>query len=150
MNTALLLGLAVGVSAPALKDPPKKDPAIVGEWVPESLSTGGKKAQHTITPAGLTYVFTGDGKWVTQRDGGVATFAPTREYKVDPKTDPPSIDVSGGLATAKSMAGIYMLEGDTLTICFAGPGAEERPKTFEPADGSRNIVMVLKRVKKKD
>jgi uncharacterized protein (TIGR03067 family) len=150
MNTALLLGLAVGVSAPALKDPPKKDAAIVGEWVPESVAIGRKKAQHTVTPAGLTYLFTGDGKWVTQREDDLAKFAPPRDYKLDPKTNPPSIDVTGGPAAAKPLVGIYMVEGDTLTICFAGPGDEERPKSFEPPEGSRFMKMVLKRAKKKE
>ena len=51
---------------------------------------------------------------------------------------------------AKPLLGIYKLEGETLTICFAGPGDEERPKSFNPADGSRFMKMVLKRVKKKD
>jgi uncharacterized protein (TIGR03067 family) len=147
MNVALILGVAVGVSAPGLKEPPKKDPGIVGEWVRESASMGGT----TIKLPDLQYEFTAHGLWITRRDG-VAVKSYPDVYEWDSKADPPTIDkwplvrLDDNRAPSP-MLGIYQLEGDTLTICLGG---NVRPKTFESPDGSRNLLLVLKRVKRKD
>ena len=154
MNVVLILGVAVGLSAPNLKDSTKKDTAIVGEWVPESMTMGGK--MNLKPPAGMRYEFTADGQWISRREGAAAKGVP-RDYKLDPKANPPTIDVAPiatapagvAVAAAQPMLGIYKLEGDTLTICF-GVNGEERPKTFESPEGSRVMMMVLKRVKKKE
>ena len=148
MNAALL-GLAVIVSAPGLKDRPKKDTGIVGEWVLESSMLGGKAAK---IASGLRYEFTADGQWIIRREGAEVKALP-RTFKVDVKTNPATIDVTyqkpdGGPADQPGMLGIYKIEGDTLTICYA-PGSAERPTTFEPAGGARVAVLVLKRAKKK-
>jgi len=146
MNAALLIGLTLGISAPAPKDPPKKDVNIVGEWVVESQMSGWAPIK---SPAGLTFEFTSDGKWVIHRDRAGAKTAPPRNYTVNSNTDPPTFDIVSQSGSPLAL-GIYKVEGDTLTICFASPAEEERPKTFESADGSRNMLIVLKRVKKKE
>lgn len=144
MNVALLLGVAVGVAAPGLKDPPKKGGSIVGEWEPVSLSMGGKTL--STVPAGMRYEFTADGKWITRREGSDSK-SPALEFKFDPKPSPATIDVTSTTA-ARNLTGIYKLEGDTLTICWTRDS--ERPKEFESPDGSRAMLMVLKRAKKKE
>jgi uncharacterized protein (TIGR03067 family) len=143
MNAALLLGLAVGVSAPALKDPPPKTESIVGEWVIESVTLGGKAA---TSAAGIRYEYTADGQQITRGERGRKTNY--HSYKVDPKADPPTIDMSSP-ASGPELRGIYKVEGDSLVFCF-GFDADSRPTRFESPDGSRLILMVLKRVKKKD
>jgi uncharacterized protein (TIGR03067 family) len=45
-----------------------------------------------------------------------------------------------------SEVGIYKLDGDVLTMCFAAPG-EPRPVAFTTNEQSKNWVIVLKRVK---
>jgi uncharacterized protein (TIGR03067 family) len=148
MNT-LLLGLSVVLGAPALKEDPKKDSGIVGVWTLESSSIAGKAAKLAVT---LRYEFTADGQWLIHRDGAAAKPVP-RKYKVDPKARPATFDVTypqiGGAAAAvaRDLLGIYKIEGDTLTICYT-VGGGDRPTSFEPEEGARTAVLVLKRVKK--
>lgn len=147
---AIFLGTAILIGAPALKEAPKKENGIVGEWIPESMTMAGKAAK--APTSALRYEFTADGKWIIRREGKDGPGTP-REFKVDTKADPNTIDVGspakGGVAGAAgglSMLGIYKVEGDTLTICFA-PGGE-RPTSFVPDENARHMVMVLKRAKK--
>lgn len=146
---AMLLVLAMALSAPALKEKANSGD-IVGEWTLESSSLGGK-AVPVAMPDNLTYQFTADGKWIIKSADGKAS-ASARDFTLNPKADPPTIDVpvpKAGVLATRTMLGIWKVDGDTLTICFtAGDG--ERPKNFAPADGARTIVMVLKRVKPKE
>lgn len=151
MNTTLL-GLALVVAAPNLKEPPKKNPEIVGQWTVESMNLGGK--QNARAPAEMIYEFTADGQWLINR-GGVVVKSVPREVKYDPKANPPTIDVvypeaaAGKGGTPRNMLGIYKVEGDMLTICFGASGGD-RPTKFESEDGSRVMLMTLKRANKKD
>jgi len=145
---AIFFGAAILIGAPALKETPKKETGIVGEWIPESIGIAGKlgKAPSSI----LRYEFTSDGKWIIRRDG-VEAKSPARDYKVDAKASPATIDVGSvtpaAAAPARPMLGIYKIEEDTLTICFAAGGGD-RPTSFDPNDGARTMVMILKRAKK--
>jgi uncharacterized protein (TIGR03067 family) len=98
----------------------------------------------------MRYEFTADGQWFIRRDGA-AVKSVAREYKVDPKAKPATIDmatpVPANAAPFHPMLGIYKIEGDTLTLCYS-TGGGERPKSFEPEAGARVVVMVLKRAKK--
>jgi uncharacterized protein (TIGR03067 family) len=133
MYSSLLIGLSLTVGAPASKEAPKADPAkFAGEWVIEKYVNGGKVDDKR---AGTEVKITADeitpGK------------EPPARYTLDPKADPPRIDLT---ADNKTIPGIYKLEGDTLTICFP-KGKGERPAKFESPDGSRIILMILKRAK---
>jgi len=141
MNLTLLLGVAVGVSAPTIKDPPKKDSTIVGEWFIESITTDGKL---TRSLPGARYEFTTDGQLIDRRDE--ATSTPVFQYKVDPKADPPTLEL-GKQADDLFALSIYKVEGDTMLWCCS-LDAKKRPKAFDAAAGSGQILTVLKRVKK--
>jgi len=65
MNPTLILGVVVGVSAPTLKDPPKKESTIVGEWLIESTTMEGKPEQ---SHPSIRYEFTKDGQIIVRRD----------------------------------------------------------------------------------
>jgi|SRR5262245_33755765 len=145
MNATLLLGLSLALGAPALKDPPKKEPAIVGEWVMISTGTAGNVRPY---PGGeLIYEFTADGKWLIRRTGKELA-APNRGYKADTKVNPPSVDLITDTTRSDQTRreGIYKVEGDTLTMYLAGV-KQPRPASFEAAAEAPNIIYVLKRKK---
>jgi uncharacterized protein (TIGR03067 family) len=144
MSPSLLIGLAVVVAAPAPKEAPKKEATIVGEWIGEKAVSGGKELP--VPPGGISMGFNADGT-LTLHEGGKGNVK-TGSYKIDPKKDPPEIDLSPPADKKDdTILGIYKLEGDTLTLCFqkGGPG---RPTKFESPEGDRSVVITMKRVKK--
>jgi len=148
MNLVLILGVAVGVSAPTLKDPPKDLPAIVGAWVLESVTMQGKDS--ALMTKGARIDITADGRWINDSDRPDPKDGPTA-YVLDPKADPQAIDVgaSRGISSLFPLRGIYKCKGDTLTICFSVL-SNERPKSFDSLDDNSLVLhLVLKRVSKK-
>jgi uncharacterized protein (TIGR03067 family) len=142
MQSSLMIGLALAVSAPIPKDPPKKDPpSLVGEWLADSAVIAGKVE---APPPSLTLTFTKDGKCLVKEDDEDREMT----FTFDPKKEPAEIDISdprAGMGT-KAEKGIYKIEGDTLIVCIAKSG--DRPKAFASAVGSSNILVTLKRPKK--
>jgi uncharacterized protein (TIGR03067 family) len=65
--------------------------------------------------------------------------------KVDPTKHPKVLDAS--VAKDKVAAGIYELEDDVFTLCYAQPG-RDRPTDFKAKEGSGHSLSVWKRVKK--
>jgi uncharacterized protein (TIGR03067 family) len=67
---------------------------------------------------------------------------------LDPTKKPKSIDAkaTGGPYKDKTLLGIYRIEGDEFTVCFAAPG-KERPKDFTTKSGTGTFVHVWKRHK---
>jgi uncharacterized protein (TIGR03067 family) len=139
----MLIGLAVTIGAPGTKDPPKKDPpSIVSEWVGEKAVSGGR-----VKPApegGIVFSFSADGMLtVTEARREKPEAVP---YKLDAKKSPAEIDITP--QKEEKVLGIYKIEGDTLTICFAGGPDAKRPSKFESPEGERIILMTFKRAKK--
>jgi uncharacterized protein (TIGR03067 family) len=148
MNASLLVALALAVGAPATKDPPKKEaPSVVGEWAGEKAVQGGQ--ERPVPPGGVSITFTADGKFLVRE--GKREKPEEGTYKVDTKANPAQIDIMPPEDKAErgNVRGIFKIEGDTLTLCFAGSKDDgERPTKFESPEGSRTMVMTLKRVKK--
>jgi uncharacterized protein (TIGR03067 family) len=144
MNATLLLGAALTVAAPALKDPPKKENHPTGEWLVESTTSAGRMLAVT---ANLVYTFTADGKWLIHRDG-MELASPSRGFTHDPKPNPPTIDLmSNTTRPDTARLGIYKMEADTLTICVATAKAG-RASDFTSTADNRYMIYVLKRKKK--
>jgi len=61
-----------------------------------------------------------------------------RQIDIDPKTGP---------NIGKTNLGIYEVDGDQCRICFANSPSDERPTGFASREGTRLIVLVLKREK---
>src|SRR4051794_10955976 len=144
MNS-VLLGLALAVGAPALKEK-DKGPSLVGEWVVESVTNNGASVG---VGNGLRYTFAADGEGLIHRDGKELPAAGgTRGYTVDPKPNPPAVDLVStrpGAGETRQL-GIYKIEGDTLTICWTRAKGGDRPTKFDAPEGSGLTVYVFKRV----
>jgi uncharacterized protein (TIGR03067 family) len=145
MNANLLLGTALALGAPGLKDSPKKDLDIVGEWVLESITSAVKLRQ--FTGDDIVYTFGRDGKWTIHQDGK-KDANPNRGYKADSSAKPATIDwIPDVTAATPSREGIYKVEGDTLTMCI-GLVKTPRPAAFVSTAESQSSLYVLKRRKK--
>jgi uncharacterized protein (TIGR03067 family) len=137
--TSLLLTVAFVVAAPAPKDA-KADPGrIEGDWLVQSYVLGGNDEGHD-----KQVVFTfADGRLKVGSE-------PEMAYRLDPKADPPRIDLIQGTRKQKTIPGIYKFDGDALVICFPHNGDAGRPTTFESPRDTRIVLVTLKRNKKKD
>jgi uncharacterized protein (TIGR03067 family) len=148
MNAAIL-AVAMVVSAPALRSVPKDVSPIVGEWETESMTMGGKPTP--LSKKGDRFKATADGRWIIVSDKPGDNDPPC-VYLINPKADPPTIDfgslLKGGFGPVNLNRCIYKIHGDTLTIC-GGILDDERPKNFEPPEGSTIMLHILKRVKPK-
>jgi uncharacterized protein (TIGR03067 family) len=143
----ILVALAVTLAAPGPKDAKKDQPGLVGEWALESATFDGRP----IPDRKKSIAFTKDGKFGTAATGPAGPVAAGGTYTHDPKKDPAELNITepaAGGGPGRTSPAIYRIEGDTLTICA---GVEtDRLTTFDaPADSAR-VLMVLKRVAKKD
>jgi uncharacterized protein (TIGR03067 family) len=148
---ALALIVLLG-GGPADEKKVDKEAAIKKEWerlngtwqgvrpVPEGKKPPAPREKVSVTLK--------DGKFTFKRGGEVVAEGAT---EIDPTATPKSIDVkiATGLEKGEALRGIYVVKGDTLRLCFAGPG-QPRPKAFEPAKGSGHDLLTYKRVKTKD
>jgi uncharacterized protein (TIGR03067 family) len=73
----------------------------------------------------------------------------TGEYrlKFDPGKNPKWVDLTADRLGDKILKGIYSLDGDKLTICYAYDSDLPRPTDFETALGTQVYLYVLERVK---
>jgi len=142
---ATILITAFALSAPVLKDPPKKELKLASDWVVESQVTNGRPLKSKIE---RRYIFSADGKWTMTTNKTKVTPDLTRTFTIDNKNKPAAIDMKLlPTATTTAYTGIVKIEGDTMTICYSRNG-DERPTKFESPEGSTVILIVMKRVKK--
>jgi uncharacterized protein (TIGR03067 family) len=138
---ALLVGIALALGAPNLKDPPKTDPPLLGDWkMIEWLQKGARMAFGD--GAGVEFLPEGKRLW---RDG--PGEPDVRQYKLYPKTSPAAIDLirtdAGPQPTVHPC--IFKIDGDTLIIAVGSPGGD-RPTEFDAATAT--MLMTFTRVKK--
>src|SRR5262245_48689562 len=138
VGTALAsAGVAVGGDAKAIKAELKK---FEGTWAVESIRLAGKevsgpyeeKVRLVFAGNKVTYVDLN----VKSRDEGA--------FKIDPAKKHAHIDIT---LKGKTIRGSYAFEGGKLKICTDGVG-KVRPTEFSAPEGSKNLLIVLKRAKK--
>jgi uncharacterized protein (TIGR03067 family) len=154
---ALIAGLAICISSESLtrgdaavdKHPAELD----GAWIVQSIVRDPPE-KRADEGKGLRCMVSGDKVVVKLPDAEKA--AGGLIIKTDPDAKLKTIDLwpdesSFGKPIAETLAkeppvlGIYKLEGDILTICWARQEDRERPREFASAAGSERSVIVLKR-----
>ena len=117
-----------------------------GTWTFESLEEDGAK----VAAADLKErtLFFGANVFVVRHGN---TIFQAGGLQLNPAKSPKSINamVRVGQDKGKVMLGIYALDGDTLKLCLDIEG-EERPKEFKTAAGSKRLLAVCKRAKRKN
>ena len=146
MTTTMFAAAMIwSIAAPGPKEPPKKaapTPAIVGEWICESITVRGQKAPSP----GLAIVFTADGKVFKEFDG--KTEPGEQTYSVNEKKSPAHIDWTFRKNEGKVL-GIWKVKGNTLTLCIVDGYDGLRPSEFQSRAGTKEMLFTLKRAPKK-
>ncbi|MFI0848119.1 TIGR03067 domain-containing protein [Mesorhizobium sp. IMUNJ 23232] len=117
---------------------------LQGAWVATKVISDGKPAENLV---GHRLTFDG-GNFQIQSSGGQIIFAGTTS--IDPSAKPASIDFvnTQGDAAGATWKGIYVLEGETLSICDNSPNLDAvRPTAFEAASGSGHALFIFERAK---
>jgi uncharacterized protein (TIGR03067 family) len=122
----------------------EKTAKLEGSWTATGGVMEGKKLpEEVVTKLNLTVVIK-DGKYNVSVMGKEIENG---SYKIDAKAKPATIDlkIAKGKDEGKTQLGIFLLEGDKLTVAIASADSKERPKSFEGAEGVE--VTMLKRNK---
>jgi uncharacterized protein (TIGR03067 family) len=141
----LAVGVLTAAAAPQGDAAKKEQEKLQGAWVPASVTVNGKEAPKDEI-RNLTLTFTGNKFMVKAGDKvfGAGTFT------IDPGKEPKTFDTrwTEGESKGKTEVGIYKLEGDTLTTCFAEAGTDKRPTSFTSKEGSKLELTVFNRAKR--
>jgi uncharacterized protein (TIGR03067 family) len=150
MTKYVLTALAAGLllAADAKKDDAKKDQeALQGIWRPVSAEQGGKEQGDEAKEHALIF----DKDTFTVKKGDEVMVKGT--FKLDPSKKPKLIDmtVTEGRRDddkGKELHGIYELDKESLKWCTCEPGGKERPTEFKTKEGTRELLVTLKKEKK--
>ena len=138
---ALFIALLASVSSSYGADPaPAADKdAILGQWKVDSMNTGGMEmTADELSQMGLELKF--EPTTITSSMKGDNQEKVT--YTLDAQKAPKQINVQD---KDKPMAGIYELDGDTLTMSFSED--QKGPAPIDTKPGAGKVVIKLKRVK---
>ncbi len=145
------LKTAASADKPPAADKGKNDKdAIQGTWQVTGVEMGGKDVSGTDEfKDSLT------GMWTFGADNIVIHWKgkpeETAAYKLDPSKTPKELDVTPrdgpDSEKGKTMPAIYSLEGDVLKVCAGTPGVQARPTELVSKEGTKNLLITLKREK---
>jgi uncharacterized protein (TIGR03067 family) len=143
----LIVGLPFTVAAPG-KDKEDKDDLkkFEGDWKITSWRQYGRDLEAEALDTA---------KWTVKGDKYTFEMGGNQEegkLKIDAAKKPMvcDLEITEGNDKGKGQPGIYKIDGDTLTVCFAAPGAKDRPKDFTSTEDDMQILVVMKRKKKED
>jgi hypothetical protein len=137
MTPTLLAGvLVLAAGAPGLKDKPRPEPTLVGEWAAASVTVGGRP------------VPSGSDRWVFRAEGTYALYARGEPADAGDLTGEFG-KAEGAVDLASKTVGLpanlcrFRIDGDTLALAV-GQNRGGRPAGLDP--GPRVTVWVFKRV----
>ncbi len=155
-----LLSASVPAAEPASDLVKAELKKLEGQWLVVSSQRNGQK----LPTGNEHWVFAGDRAKVHLRPSNAldktSAFVPsdvnhllTYHFKLDPSKTPKALDETTEYKMNKTITtsriAIYKLDGDTLTICYAGYYDKgKRPAEFSAAKDSDRSMIVLKREKK--
>lgn len=139
VGLACFASLAGSNAAPGLKEIPNDLKKLEGDWKIDSWTQ-----QNQPIPMNAVWSFKGDKYTLDQ--GGVLEEG---KITLDRTKKIPTMDltITGGNCQGKDQPGIYKLDGDKLTLCFAWPGETDRPDEFVSKKENRWILITLTRKK---
>jgi uncharacterized protein (TIGR03067 family) len=139
---AAVCGVGLFLVSELRSEDPQRDKArLQGTWKMDSYIDEGKPDPQF---AGAVQTFTGDKYVVKVGEKTIRQGA----FKIDASKTPKHIDLlpAAGPYKGKTLAGIYVLDGDRLHTCFPEPG-QPRPAKFDSAAGSGNSEVKYTRQK---
>ncbi len=144
--TSAIYGLIISAGLILACAPPASaaETKLHGSWTATKAERDGKAAEDLV---GHRLSFTGERFQIQSKDGKLAYAGSVR---VDPNAKPASIDFDNteGVAKGQAWKGIYVLDGDTLTICDNAPNpAKPRPAALEAKSGSGYVLVTFRRAK---
>jgi uncharacterized protein (TIGR03067 family) len=113
-----------------------------GDWAADAMTRDGQKFPDEDAQAYFRTI-----KGDTYTVFRFSKVAGQGTMKLDATKSPKTIDFTPAGGKIKPIAGIYSLEGDTLTLCYSSPGAPRPTKLASEADSGLTLS-VWKRERK--
>jgi uncharacterized protein (TIGR03067 family) len=136
-----LVGLLAVASGPQAE--PQQKSELVGIW--RGLTAESKGIKGAL-----------DGEWEFKIDTIIVPLPGGKKavwkYSADPSKNPKEIDLfpDAGPAAGKKLKGIFVIEKDSLKMCYIAPNVadlekKERPTSFEPGKRDDTVVLTFMR-----
>jgi uncharacterized protein (TIGR03067 family) len=143
MNWLPAFAIALAVGAPSKEEPKKPAmPSIVGEWTCIKFVGGGLERTDLNELKEIGFAFTADGKF----RGHFGKQQLEGTFKTDVAKVPAEFDLKHA-GNDKAGLGLFKIDKDTLTLCFAEGGVARPDKLASPA-GTRIMLITFTRVEK--
>jgi len=115
--------------------------AVAGKWKFLKVETGGGGPNESVEGAFLDIAQ--DGKTLAFIRGGKANKG---TFTIDPAKKPKEITITRD-GSNRSTLGIYRIEKNVMTLCYARKDGAERPKEFAATKDEKFMLMTLERAK---